>query len=33
LVGNDLVAKILKEKCVSGDVQKMISNVEDLAQK
>jgi hypothetical protein len=32
MVGNDLVAKTLREKCVSGDAQKMIGNVEDLAE-
>jgi hypothetical protein len=30
MVGNDLVAKILREKCVSRDAQKMIGNLENL---
>jgi hypothetical protein len=28
-VGNNLVAKIHREKCVSGEAQKTIGNVED----
>jgi hypothetical protein len=31
MVGNDLVAKILREKCMSRDAQKMVGNMEDLA--
>ncbi len=30
MVGNDLAAKILREKCVSGDAQKMIRKVRTL---
>ncbi len=30
--GNDLVAKTLKEKWVSGEAQKIIGNTEDLAE-
>ncbi len=32
MVGTDLVTKILREKCVSGDAQRMIGNVEDLVE-
>jgi hypothetical protein len=32
MMGNDLAAKTLREKCVSRDVQKMIGNLEDLAK-
>jgi hypothetical protein len=31
MVGDDLVAKTLKEKCVSGEVKKIIGNAVDLA--
>jgi hypothetical protein len=32
MMGNNLRAKILREKCVSGNAQKMVGNVEDLAE-
>lgn len=32
MVGTDLVTKILREKCVSGDAHRMIGNVEDLVE-
>jgi hypothetical protein len=33
MMGNNQVDKTLREKCISGDAQKMIGNVEDLAEK
>ncbi len=31
-VGDDLMAKTLREKCVNGDIRKIIGNVEELAE-
>jgi hypothetical protein len=31
-VGDDLMAKTLREKCVNGDIRKIIGNVEELAK-
>jgi hypothetical protein len=30
MVSNDMAAKTLREKCVSGDAMKMIGHLEDL---